>query len=343
MTDTSFKILQSPHTSIKSSKDNVVMYEYNNKKYYVKCMSQDEKTFKILLSFKLLEYMNIKVPNITTYYNNSFYEDIYIISEECGIKAVSTVGTLPQDKNLRKEIARIIYTADLLGLGDIAMDNIIQSDDGLFLIDFEALRTNDSFRPQNPFGNMGDEKYSIARSFDLHNTKGQALKMSQLPEKGALNDLEIDEESKKEVEERFFSLSTKKLEELISSVLSNQFPKQKLSNEQLENISKELKERYKELSKSKKQSETENQFEEIEQQKPTTSYLIHETIITPEAKTCTTTQQQEMEFGIFEDSTIESDDDFIPVKNAKPLSTINPELFKKQNLTRSKSNLSILI
>lgn len=278
MTDISLKILESAGTIVEHSRDNVIMHEYNGKKYYVKQFPMDEKSFKILLYFKLLEFMGIKTPNITTYTRaNGFNDDIYIISEECGKKSVSSLGELPKSEELRQKIARIIYTADLLGLGDIATDNIIQSENELFLIDFEALNTNRRFPAQNPFENMGEDKYSVARSFDLHNTKGQIAKLIELPTKGALNDLELDESSKKEIEERFFSLNKERLHKLAMSVLIEQFPEEYILSK-LPEIFKELTERYEELDKSRKRLETEVQFEEIEQTNP----IIGEKAFTPE-------------------------------------------------------------
>ena len=213
--------------------------------------------------------MGVKAPNIMTCHHNAeFGNDIYIISEECGKEPAASLGELPDDISLRTEIAKIIYIADLLGLGDIAMDNIIQSDSGLFLIDFEALNTNKRFPPQNPFGDMGENKYSIARSFDLHNTKGQIQKPLELPVKGALNDLTLDEESKKQIEERFFSLSPNILNEMISSILKTQFPVEFIEKD-LPEIVEEFTSRYVELKKSRKHAQEEEHFENVEQRRPT--------------------------------------------------------------------------
>lgn len=263
MTDLAKKVLSAQGTLVEHSRNSVMLHEYEGKKYYVKTLPLDAKTFKVLLSFKLLEYMGVKIPNITTIPTESKYnEELYVLSEECGQKTVASLGEIPNDPDLQKEIAKIIYISDFLGLGDIANDNIIQSGKDLYLIDFETMGTNAHFGTLNPYGMMGDDDYSIARSFDLHNAKGNPTKTSELPKIGAKTRLSLDETSKIEIEEKFFSLDGTKLKEIIDSVLKEQFPKEFIEKD-LDSIKKELTARYLELYNAKNQTIIEEEFVEV--------------------------------------------------------------------------------
>jgi len=241
------KIRETPGNPIRNSKDNVEEHEFEGKKYYIKIKPTNEVTFKILLYFRLLHYMGINIPNIMAYSDKGA---TYIISEECGTTQVSPLGELPREEVLRKQIAKIIYTADLLGLYDIATDNIIQHGNDLFLIDFELTNPTRNFCPINPFDGLGDAPYTVAKSFAQHNTKGNIELLRKLSLTEEPNDLSIDEMSKREIERRFFFSIPGQIDDAVDYIFKCQFPRKSIDKDQLNEITEKLRSRCKELCRS---------------------------------------------------------------------------------------------
>ncbi len=248
---------------------------YFVKEYQLSNSFQKNKVLKILLTFELLKYMNINIPEISTYYDDN-KRLLKVLSKECGIEQIAEQSSLPNSKNEQEELAKIIYTADLLGLGDVANDNIIKGDDKLFLIDFDPIDSsiNSRFKPLNVFGNMGEEKYSVAKSFDLHNTKGNFEKLCEIPEFGANTDLTISENNKKNIEEKFFSLNRTKINEIVNNTINKYFNNISVDYTK---IKEEIIERYEYILKSSKEAankkDCEKNYSEVDMAKPLSKLL----------------------------------------------------------------------
>ncbi len=232
MGDISNNILLSKSEIVKEAtyyKPAVKKYQYENNNYFVKeyRLSNDfqkNKLLKILITFEFLKYMDINIPEILTYYDKS--ENILkVLSKECGNEYIAELGILPNDKREQDELAKIIYTADLLGLGDIANDNILKGKNGLVLIDFDPIdnSNNSRFKPLDVFGKMGEENYSVAKSFDLHNTKGIIELLCEIPEFGSNTNLSINKNDKQTIEEKFFNLNRAKISEIINNAGNKYF------------------------------------------------------------------------------------------------------------------------
>ena len=221
---------------------------YFSKEFFISNDFQKNKILKTLVSFEILNFMGIKTAEFLTYYDNNS-NILNVLSKEVDGKKVAELGKLPDDKIQQKEIAKIIYTADLLGFGDIANDNIISNNENLYLIDFEPFDNsrNSRFRPLDVFGKMGEENYSVAKSFDLHNTKGIIDLICQIPEFGTNTDLSLSSEDKEIIEKKYFGITLENLDKIINNTLEKFFSKVNISSEVINNFKKDFKDRQKRL------------------------------------------------------------------------------------------------
>lgn len=282
-------ILQTKPTPISGSKDGVQIYTYNNKKYFVRKYDSEKvelNLFNRLLSFELFKQMGILIPNFSIIKDGASHTSdadfFYLLSEDCEGKPLGGVDIYNSsiDQKYHQQLAKIIYVADLFNFSDLAKDNIfVSSNEDLIVIDFDLPKVNHLFPPQNVF----KEPYNLAKSLDMHTTKGQWRLMNQVSMKDeAESSIDLTKEEKQIIEAQFFKINSEFLNNLINITKEKYFKECKLSNEIIEDYKNAILQRVIEVVKQKQEVEQINihntiklEFQESIYISPTSRSLQH--------------------------------------------------------------------
>lgn len=143
-----------------NTKDNVEKCDINGEIYYTKEDELDTKEGQVFIKnffyFELLKSCGIAVPEITLKIQD---DKVCLFSKEIKGTNPGVQKEFTLDTKYINNFAKMVFIADILGLSDIAIDNVIVQDGTLHLIDFEEAK---GFIPINNI--INESNYNIQES-----------------------------------------------------------------------------------------------------------------------------------------------------------------------------------